>query len=314
MDEGDRVDQFGGSSWESRPAPLGTRPRIHQTRPGLIEAILLLLVMGMATLVAMTAVMAGRRSYDLDMMLMGILEVSAIALVLLIGVRRTGVPAGRIFALRGVSPTALLAMVPLALAMGIVSTALDAPIRSVVPVPNDLLLKMAEVLYPETTLDWYRILIPAAVLVPLGEELLFRGLLLRGFLLRYGAMPALALSSLLFAVIHFNPWGMVGYFTVGWLLGWLVLCTGSLWPSILMHGLYNTFAIVQLKTSLDGPPTVEALEAITRSWWESPLSVIVATVALVALIMLFQRTQHAGHPWLNEEEIYGGRIGSKDLA
>jgi len=80
-----------------------------------------------------------------------------------------------------------------------------------------------------------------------------------------------------------------------------------------MHGLYNMFAIVQLKTSLEGPPTVEALEAITRSWWESPLSVVVATVALVALILLFQRTQHAGHPWRDEEVIYSGRIGGQDL-
>jgi membrane protease YdiL (CAAX protease family) len=287
----------GAPLWPPQPSPA--------TRPGLGEAALLLLVMGLATAIALAAVYIGDTQRDLDMLMMGVLEVSAIALVLLIGVRRVGLPTVRVLALRAAPLWVSLAAVPLAMAVGTVNSALEAPVRNVMPIPEDFLLELVTLLYPQTTMDWILILLPTAVLVPIGEELLFRGLFLRGFLLRYGATPALALTSLLFAVVHLNPWSLVGYFIVGWVLGWIVLRSGSVWPAVILHGSYNALAVIQTKTLLDEPPTLESIRAVSESWWDAPVTIILSALALILLVLLIERRSRADHPWVADEISFG---------
>ncbi|WP_243302674.1 CPBP family intramembrane glutamic endopeptidase [Geothrix oryzisoli] len=88
---------------------------------------------------------------------------------------------------------------------------------------------------------------PSAVLgAPLAEESLFRGLILGGFVLRYGARRAIAYSTLLFAFVHLNPWQFPTVLALGMALGWLTLRTGSLWPAVFAHALNNlTVALAQ---------------------------------------------------------------------
>jgi len=74
---------------------------------------------------------------------------------------------------------------------------------------------------------------------PLAEEPLFRGLILGGFVRRYGAGKAILYSALLFGFIHMNPWQFPGAALSGLLLGWLTLRTGSLWPAVAAHFLNN---------------------------------------------------------------------------
>lgn len=78
-----------------------------------------------------------------------------------------------------------------------------------------------------------------AVLAPLGEELLFRGYLLRVLGARYGAAAGLVVTSLLFGLLHVNPASLLALFALGVLFGLLRLATGSIWPAILAHGLQN---------------------------------------------------------------------------
>ena len=285
------------SPWPPPPSPA--------TRPGLGEAVLLLLLMGITTMIAVTALFLGDEQRDLDMLLMGILEVLAITLVLLVGVRRVGLPTKRVLGLRDVPLWLCLIAVPLAMAVGTVNSALEAPVRNVMPIPEELLLELVTLLYPETTLDWVLILLPTALLVPVGEELLFRGLLLRGFLLRYGATPALALTSLLFALVHLNPWAFAGYFIVGWVLGWLVLRSGSVWPAIILHGAYNALAVIQTKTLIDGPPTLESIRAASESWWDAPVTIVISALALVLMVLLIESRSRQDHPWVIDEISFG---------
>lgn len=78
-----------------------------------------------------------------------------------------------------------------------------------------------------------------AIVAPLTEETLFRGLFLRAFARRYGVWPALVLSSALFAFFHLNVWQALAAFFAGLYLGHLRLSTGSLWPPIVAHALFN---------------------------------------------------------------------------
>ena len=81
---------------------------------------------------------------------------------------------------------------------------------------------------------------PGVVLgAPLTEEPIFRGLILGGFALRYGARRGILYSALLFGLIHLNPWQLPTGILMGLFLGWLTLHTGSLWPAVVSHFLNN---------------------------------------------------------------------------
>jgi len=83
------------------------------------------------------------------------------------------------------------------------------------------------------------VIVGVVVVSPLSEELIFRGVILRGFLENYGPRAAIVLSSLLFAFVHLNPWQGVGSFLGGCLLGWFVARTGSLLPAVAGHVMNN---------------------------------------------------------------------------
>jgi membrane protease YdiL (CAAX protease family) len=78
------------------------------------------------------------------------------------------------------------------------------------------------------------------MMAPLLEELLFRGVILRGFLRRYDPVTAVVHSAAVFGLAHLNVHQFFVAFPLGLIAGWLLLRTGSLWPGILLHGLLNT--------------------------------------------------------------------------
>jgi membrane protease YdiL (CAAX protease family) len=83
-----------------------------------------------------------------------------------------------------------------------------------------------------------------AVLAPLVEELVFRGLLYGWVAGRWGSVPALVVSSLAFAAAHFEPAHIVLVLPLGLLFGWLRRRTDSLLPSLFSHIVNNGFALL----------------------------------------------------------------------
>lgn len=80
-----------------------------------------------------------------------------------------------------------------------------------------------------------------AILPALGEEFIFRGIIMRFAARRSrGAMAfPIVISALLFALIHFNPYGLPAIFLAGVLLALIYWWTGSLWLAILAHFIHN---------------------------------------------------------------------------
>jgi len=76
-------------------------------------------------------------------------------------------------------------------------------------------------------------------LTALGEEMLFRGVLLTGIRTVLPAAPAIALSALMFAATHLSLGSLPHVFALGVLFAWLVVRTGSLWPGIVLHASWN---------------------------------------------------------------------------
>ena len=83
----------------------------------------------------------------------------------------------------------------------------------------------------------------AALWGPLAEEIFFRGFVFSGLAGRLGIGWAAAVSSLLFALAHFDPRVMVPIFAIGLLLAWLYTRTGSIWACFATHAAWNALAL-----------------------------------------------------------------------
>ncbi len=89
-------------------------------------------------------------------------------------------------------------------------------------------------------------ILAAAMLVPLGEELFYRGVLYRWLRSLVPLWPALALSAALFAAAHWSGHPLQAMLVLGsgLLYAWLFERSGSLLPGILVHALVNLSALL----------------------------------------------------------------------
>ena len=102
-----------------------------------------------------------------------------------------------------------------------------------------------------------------AVIPAICEELLFRGVVLHGLRSRFSDWGAILLSAIMFALMHGNLQQLVYPFILGAIMGWLVLRTGSLVSSILVHFI-NNFLVVTLNfiQNMTGFSI-----ALSNTWW-----------------------------------------------
>lgn len=83
-------------------------------------------------------------------------------------------------------------------------------------------------------------IVMAVFFAPLLEEIIFRGIIMKG-LINKGWQPwkAILLSSVVFGIVHGNPWQFVGAVLLGCVLGLVYLKTKSLLMPILLHAFNN---------------------------------------------------------------------------
>ena len=80
----------------------------------------------------------------------------------------------------------------------------------------------------------------AVLIAPIVEEVVFRGVILRGLLGRWPAAAAIATSALLFAFMHLNPAQFPVAFGLGLALAWIYTRTRSLGLCIFGHAANNS--------------------------------------------------------------------------
>lgn len=91
-------------------------------------------------------------------------------------------------------------------------------------------------------------LLGSCLVIPIAEELLFRGVVFRRLRLLVGGTPAVVCSALLFGVMHFNLVQFLYASALGLFLAWLYARTGRLSAAVLAHMAANLAAVVRTET------------------------------------------------------------------
>jgi membrane protease YdiL (CAAX protease family) len=92
-----------------------------------------------------------------------------------------------------------------------------------------------------SVLQFLLMLLMGGIVVPIGEELLFRGILF-AWLRRWGLPLSVIVSSLLFGLFHGFSFVFFTAAILGAMLALLYEWSGSLWPPIIAHAANNLFS------------------------------------------------------------------------
>ena len=106
-------------------------------------------------------------------------------------------------------------------------------------------------------IDPMDLVLTVAIIGPICEEIIFRGVILEGMLKKYDTTKAILFSSLIFSVIHLQPLQVIATFFIGLILGWIYVKTQSLWVCIGIHIVNNLVAVLTMdNSSMDNPTAV----------------------------------------------------------
>jgi uncharacterized protein len=102
-------------------------------------------------------------------------------------------------------------------------------------------------------LPW--LLLSLVVVAPLGEEILFRGFLFRGWHRSpHDIWAVIVATALLWALTHvqYNPYYMAQVFVIGLVFGWFRYKSGSTILTMVLHGLFNLGSTIETVWAIHG--------------------------------------------------------------
>ncbi|MBI9099166.1 MAG: CPBP family intramembrane metalloprotease [Spirochaetaceae bacterium] len=114
----------------------------------------------------------------------------------------------------------------------------------ILPMPSFLV----DIFNQAFTLDSLLLSLLLIVIIPaVCEEILFRGFILFGLKRHYSPHKSIFISSLLFGLVHLNPWQFLTAFLLGLIFGWIAVKTESIILPILGHTLNNLMALISVR-------------------------------------------------------------------
>ena len=132
----------------------------------------------------------------------------------------------------------------------ICSSLITSMVQIVFPIPeqhmDSLKFMYSELLFPSNATELALIVIGTVIMAAVCEEIMFRGFILTAFKERIHIWGAIIITSLGFAIYHFDPWGLPEYAVIGIFFGWLVVRTGSIFPAMIAHASFNFLGIIIL--------------------------------------------------------------------
>jgi len=155
------------------------------------------------------------------------------------------------------------------------------------PMPTDILESILENLQIDSFRDFLLIGTGVVIVAGITEEILFRGFVQKTLEKRKGVTQAVSTASILFALIHINPWWVIQILILAMFLGILAWRADSVLPGIIVHFINNGIGLWSANSNLEEIPFY--------SWngHVSPLIVLIAIYALYrAMKNLYRETGH----------------------
>lgn len=151
-----------------------------------------------------------------------------------------------------------------------------------------------------TTLgEFITTMITIAVIAPIGEELMFRGIMLRFATKKMigSIFWPILLTAVLFASLHGNVVGTPSLIISGMLLGYIYYLTGSLWLSIFAHAIVNGSQAAIIYLGRDNADLVKMMESNDVPWG---LFLTGVAVFIAAFYWLWKERTPLPQGWTND--------------
>ncbi len=171
-------------------------------------------------------------------------------------------------------------IIMLVIGLAIVVSEIDNLIQRIIPMSETYMDIFEGVLNN----NLFLVFLALCIVAPLFEELLFRGIILRGLLKKLEHWSAIFFSAFLFAILHMNIWQGIGAFFIGIFIGWLFFKTGSLYVAIFAHFINNLFVILAVQyTSIPG------FSDISKTGFQPLWFTLLGLILLVSAVFLIER-------------------------
>lgn len=167
------------------------------------------------------------------------------------------------------------------LLMGVVG-----PITSLIPIPESFKKALIGLVSRRGVFTFMLMVIAAPVL----EEFIFRGIILDGLLKRYSPTKSILVSSLLFGLVHLNPWQFITGFIIGIFSGWVYYRTRSLSFSIIIHAAANLTGFL-MRFFIDVDSSMNASLLDMYGGLINLILVIAGSVLIVSVCVYFLRKE-----------------------
>ena len=92
-----------------------------------------------------------------------------------------------------------------------------------------------------TVLESSLVAVMIVILIPVAEEILYRGVLFDALRALVSDQAVIVLTAITFGIAHFDVANSIGTGVLGLGLGWLRLRSNTIWPCILLHAGFNLF-------------------------------------------------------------------------
>lgn len=171
-----------------------------------------------------------------------ILNVGSTVFILIYGIRRSKVHIKEIFPLKFFNPLILIPLATFFLGAHNLLEEVNIRLEKLLPAPPWFWELFSKIF--ESDFGWWGAFFRVAVIAPIVEELIFRGIILNGLRKNYPAISAIFFSALLFSLFHLNPWQMPATFILGLLLGWIMIRTRNILLAIIGHSMNNLLVLL----------------------------------------------------------------------
>ncbi len=211
--------------------------------------------------------------------------------------RRKGFDMSATFSLRPAAPPIYLWAIVTVIALGMVLSPVVSLLLWLLPwllppgILSEALFELMRLSRFEGADGFFSFLVAVSVGPGVGEELVFRGLVLCGFLSRFRPASSVALTALLFGLIHIIPIQALTAIIIGLYLGYLVVRTGSIYPAIVAHMANNFWATIEMSLWWAYNPALDPRALILSATYTPLVPIAAALLMALGIYKLNQLTR-----------------------